>query len=170
MFVLLSPKVLGGSVVRLDLDGWDPHRARKAGLLVIEAEGSVEFADLMEHPGGISEHLRSMLTYGRNAGSEKLAAAREEIASAKNAALRALEDADAILMPTAPQRAFAHGTPTPANQADLTALANFAGCPAVALPVAARDEALPTSVQLIGRRWSDPKLLTWAEMLAPQLT
>lgn len=111
-----------------------------------------------------------MLIYGRDAPEAKIEAARGEIARAAQAAYSALNSVDALLLPTAPQRAFVHGTPAPANQADLTALANFAGCPAVALPVALEGEALPASIQLIGRCWSDPELLGWTEVLAPRLT
>ena len=160
---------LGGTVQEIVLDGWDPHKARRAGLLVIEAEGSAELTDLMDHPGAISDHLRSMLVYGRDAPAEKLAAARAEIERASKSAESALTEVDAILLPTAPQRAFLHGTRAPANQADLTALANFAGCPAVALPVALPGEALPASIQLLGPKWSEPRLLAWAEALAPSL-
>lgn len=160
---------LGGTDSEIDLAGWNPGKARRAGLLVAEAEGASELADLIGRPGAISDHLRSMLVYGRDAPPEKLAAARAEISTAAQSVERAFAQADAILLPTAPQRAFPHGTPAPANQADLTALANFAGCPAVALPVALPGEVLPVSVQLIGPRWSDPVLLAWAELIAKPL-
>ena len=155
---------LGGSVAELDLAGWHPGKARRAGLLVTEAEGADELAELIDRPDAISDHLRSMLIYGRDAPPEKLTAARAAISAAAQSVDRAFAGADAILLPTAPQRAFPHGTPVPANQADLTALANFAGCPAVVLPVALPGEDLPASVQLIGPRWSDPVLLAWAEL------
>ncbi|MEM1300093.1 MAG: amidase family protein [Pseudomonadota bacterium] len=161
---------LGGTVREVDLARWDPHEARRAGLLMIEAEGATELADLMDRPGVISDHLRSLLVYGRDASKAKLNAARIEIERAADAAHRALEIVDALLLPTTPQRAFAHGVPAPSNQADLTALANFAGCPAVALPVVLPGEALPASIQLVGPKWSDPTLLAWAELLAPRLT
>ena len=44
-----------------------------------------------------------------------------------------LAQCDVLAMPAAPQRAFAFGTPVPANQADLTAYANMAGNPALSL-------------------------------------
>ncbi len=155
----------GSSVQQIDLKGWHPHRSRRAGLLVIEAEGAVEFADLIDRPGAISDHLRSMLNYGRALTPEKLGAARAVIAEAAEALDRAFDECDALLMPTVPQRAFAHGSHVPENQADLTALANFSGCPSVALPVSLPGEILPGSVQLIGRRWSDATLLGWAGLL-----
>lgn len=160
---------LGGDVVEIDLKEWRPSKSRRAGLLVTEAEGAVELADLIDKPGAISDQLQALLNYGRQAPSEKVAAARVEIAAAAESIETAFEEVDAILMPTTPQRAFPHGDPIPANQADLTALANFSGCPAVAFPVALQGETLPASVQLLAPRNSDPRLLAWAEALAAEL-
>jgi aspartyl-tRNA(Asn)/glutamyl-tRNA(Gln) amidotransferase subunit A len=162
-------RTLGGTVIEIDLPGWNPGKARRAGLLITEAEGAVELADLMNQPDAISDHLRHLLEYGRNASTEKLEAARNEIAKAAKVTADAYQLVDAILMPTTPQRAFAHDTPAPANQADLTALANFAGCPAVAIPVSLTGETLPASVQLMAPRWHDANLLGWAEQLARHL-
>ncbi len=77
---------------------------------------------------------------------------------------RALDTCDVLLMPTAPQRAFAHGTPVPADQADFTALANIAGLPAIAVPWPA--EGLPASVQLIGRPHAEALIVGVAEALS----
>ena len=145
---------LGGEIADIDLANWRPGKARRAGLLVTEVEGAVELAALLDQPGAISDSLKAMLDYGRAAPAEKVAVARDEIAAAARSAEAAFEEVDALLTPTTPQRAFAHGAPIPANQADLTALANFADCPAVALPVALPGEALPASVQLLAPCWS----------------
>lgn len=161
---------LGGVVDEIDLAGWDPHKSRRAGLLLTEAEGAVELAELLDQADAISDHLRSLLIYGRDAPAGKVAAAREEIAKSAQAVEQAFGGVDAILLPTAPQRAFRHGKPPPANQADFTALANFAGCPAVSVPVAMSGQVLPGSVQIIAPHWSDPTLLAWAGILAPKLT
>jgi hypothetical protein len=50
---------------------------------------------------------------------------------------------DALLLPTAPQTAFAMDQPAPANQADFTALANTNGAPAISLPLPVPDGSLP---------------------------
>ncbi len=160
---------LGGEVIEIDLKDWRPGRSRRAGLLVTEAEGAVELADLLDKPGAISDHLKALLKYGRTAPEEKIATARQEITAAGQSLSAAFEEVDAILTPTTPQRAFAHGDPIPANQADLTALANFSGCPAVALPVALAGKKLPASIQLLAPQRADPQLLCWAEVLAAEL-
>ncbi|SDX43294.1 aspartyl-tRNA(Asn)/glutamyl-tRNA(Gln) amidotransferase subunit A [Albimonas donghaensis] len=158
-------KRLGARVVALDLEGWDPGRARRGGLLISEAEGAVEMASLMETQGAISDHLAALLAYGRDAGALRMVDAYARIRAAAAACARGLAECDALILPTAPQRAFPHGTPAPANQADFTALANFAGAPAVTLPVPLAGETLPASVQLLGAPWSEARLTAWAEAL-----
>jgi aspartyl-tRNA(Asn)/glutamyl-tRNA(Gln) amidotransferase subunit A len=145
---------------------WDPGRARRAGLLVSEAEGGFLLgAELDKGTDGFSETYRALLTYGRTASAERLAGAYWLLRTIRTATLEALDTVDAILMPTAPQTAFPHGTPAPADQADLTALANIAGCPALAFPLPASDDTAPTSAQLLGRPLSEHRLLSIASDL-----
>ena len=76
-----------------------------------------------------------------------------------------LADADAILMPTTPQVAFAHGSAPPVSQADFTALANIAGLPALSLPCGWSADGLPVGVQLVGRPDDEATLLDLAQRL-----
>jgi aspartyl-tRNA(Asn)/glutamyl-tRNA(Gln) amidotransferase subunit A len=79
--------------------------------------------------------------------------------------LRAVVDEETILlMPTAPQAAFAHGR-APANQADFTALANIAGLPSLALPAGWNEDGLPVSIQLVGAQASEATLFAVARQL-----
>ncbi len=149
----------GATIRSVDLKGWDPARARRGGLLIVEAEGAVALSDLMDRQDGMSDALRGLLAYGAALPSARMVDALARVRAARRAARRALAQVDALLMPTAPQRAFAHGSPVPDNQADLTALANFAGLPAISLPVAS-DEGLPAAVQLVGPDWSEQALCT----------
>lgn len=144
---------------------WRPGAARRAGLLLVEAEGAVVHAALLDDPTAASAGFRSALAYGRDAGTPRLVRALEEIARARAAAWRALASADALVLPTTPQRAFPQGAPTPADQADFTALANLAGLPAIAFPVPAPDGGLPGSLQLVGPPWSEGRLVAIAERL-----
>jgi aspartyl-tRNA(Asn)/glutamyl-tRNA(Gln) amidotransferase subunit A len=144
---------------------WRPGAARRAGLLLVEAEGAVAHAALLDDPAAASAGFRAALAYGRDAGTARLVRALEEIARARAAAWRALAEADALVLPTAPQRAFPQGAATPADQADFTALANLAGLPAIAFPVPAPDGGLPASLQLIGPPWSEGRLVAIAERL-----
>lgn len=156
---------LGANVVDLDVSGWQPQAARRAGLCLVEAEAAVELAEFLDRPDAMTVGLRALLSYGRDLPAGKLVAALTMIRATRAAGLRALAEVDAILLPVAPQRAFAHSAPVPGNQADLTALANVAGCPSVAIPVA--GDGLPAAVQIIGRPWSEATLTRWAEMLLP---
>jgi aspartyl-tRNA(Asn)/glutamyl-tRNA(Gln) amidotransferase subunit A len=151
----------GAIVEAVAIAGWEPGAARRAGLLIIEAEAAALHADLIADPTATSAGFRAALHYGRDAGAVRLVRAQFHVAEARAGALRALDACDALLMPTAPQRAFAFGSPTPPDQADFTALANIAGLPALALPWPA--EGLPASIQFVGRPYAEALLTGLAE-------
>jgi aspartyl-tRNA(Asn)/glutamyl-tRNA(Gln) amidotransferase subunit A len=67
------------------------------------------------------------------------------------------------LSPTVAHVAFPHGEKAPANQADLTALANFAGLPAVSAPMGRAEEGLPAGVQIMTPFSADRMALSIAE-------
>lgn len=154
----------GARVVDLDLPAWSPGAARRAGLLVSEAEGYEYWrARLGDGLDGLSAPFAAMLRYPARVGDAKLHAARATIAAVRTQALRALDDVDLLVMPTTPQRAFAHTQMPPIDQADCTALANFAGAPAFAFPVGALG--LPASVQLLAAPGDDARLLALADAI-----
>jgi aspartyl-tRNA(Asn)/glutamyl-tRNA(Gln) amidotransferase subunit A len=86
---------------------------------------------------------------------------------------RQLHDAlgsDGVLVtPTTPHSAFAHGTGAPATQADFTAPASIAGLPALAVPAGRDADGLPVSVQLVGPRGSEARLIALARRIEPAL-
>jgi aspartyl-tRNA(Asn)/glutamyl-tRNA(Gln) amidotransferase subunit A len=145
------------------------YRRRGPSLLVAEAEcGHLIGATLDTEPVGFSDAFRGAINYGRHAQGARIAAAYRIIAQAGSGARRALEGIDAILLPTAPQPAFKHGTPVPVNQADFTALANAAGLPAIAFPLPPSD--LPLSAQLIGPAFSEGRLIGLARALTSEVS
>jgi aspartyl-tRNA(Asn)/glutamyl-tRNA(Gln) amidotransferase subunit A len=153
----------GASVVDIELKGWDPAKHRRAGLLLVEAQGAALWPELIAAEyQGVSDGFKAMLRYGRDASSTKLIGALDALRYAQAAFARAISGVDAILMPSAPQLPFAHGTPVPVNQADLTALANFAGAPAISTPIWLDQQALPGSLQLIAARGRDAELIAIA--------
>jgi aspartyl-tRNA(Asn)/glutamyl-tRNA(Gln) amidotransferase subunit A len=156
----------GARLVRIDVEGWSPMALRRAALLLAEAEGSVEHAALIDDPEAASPSYRAALDYGRKASAARLVAALGEIAWARAGALRALGEVDALLTPTTPQRAFPHDAKAPANQADLTTLANAAGLPAIAWPWPA--SGLPASIQLVGRPFEEARIAALSEGLMPE--
>jgi aspartyl-tRNA(Asn)/glutamyl-tRNA(Gln) amidotransferase subunit A len=157
----------GAVVEPVAMPAWHPTQARRAGLLLVEAEAAALHEALIDNPDAATPGFRAALAYGRDAGTLRLMRALFRLEEVTAAALRALDRYDALLMPTAPQRAFAHGTPAPVDQADFTALANFAGLPSIALPWPATDGGLPASVQLVGRPHAEALLVGLAEALSP---
>lgn len=152
------------TLVDARLPRWDPGATRRAGLLLSEAEGAATHTALLDDPAAASPTYRAALAYGRDAGAIRIVRALDRLAQARAAAFAALETCDALLMPTTPQRAFLHGSPAPADQADFTALANAAGLPAIAAPMPAAD-GLPASVQLVGRPHAEAVLVALAALL-----
>jgi aspartyl-tRNA(Asn)/glutamyl-tRNA(Gln) amidotransferase subunit A len=158
----------GARCLSIAMPGWSPAAARRAGLLLSEAEAARDLGALIDDPAAASEAYRAALRYGRDCGAPRLARALGVLAAARAAALRALAACDALLLPTAPQRAFAHGAAVPEDQADFTALANIAGLPALAFPCPATDGGLPGSLQLVGPAWGEARLVALAEaIMAP---
>ncbi|QYU71079.1 hypothetical protein J4558_13935 [Leptolyngbya sp. 15MV] len=154
---------LGAHVAPIAVPGWSPTPTRRAGLLLIEAEAAALHEPLIDDPAAATPAFRAALAYGRGLNGVKLARALFALAEARAGILRALDACDALLLPTAPQRAFAHGTPVPHDQADFCAIANIAGLPAIALPWPA--EGLPASIQLLGRAHAEALLVGLAEAL-----
>ena len=132
---------------------------RRAALLVIEAEGAVALEDVWrDHPEALSDALTAMLSYGRDAPASKYVKAYRRIEDAGELINAAFDEVDALILPTVPQTAFAADAQVPLNQADLTSLANYAGAPAVSLPVPAGTGA-PVGLQLVGGFYEDARLI-----------
>jgi aspartyl-tRNA(Asn)/glutamyl-tRNA(Gln) amidotransferase subunit A len=157
-------RALGAVVEPVAVPGWDPSPVRRAGLLWIEAEAAALHEALIDDPAAATPAFRAALDYGRKLGGIRLARALFRLEEGRAGILRALDSCDLLLMPTAPQRAFAHGTPVPPDQADFCAIANIAGLPALALPWPA--PGLPASIQLLGRAHAEAALVALAEALA----
>lgn len=159
---LAALRAAGADVVPLELPAWRPGSARRAGLLVAEAEGLAYYAArLGTDLPGLSHELASMLRYPLQAGVMRVVAAYETIERVRLDCGRALAEADLLALPTAPQTSFPHGSAAPTDLADLTALANFARCPAVSFPVDT-EGALSAGVQLMAASGDDLRLLALA--------
>jgi Asp-tRNA(Asn)/Glu-tRNA(Gln) amidotransferase A subunit family amidase len=147
-------------------DDVDFGRSRRAGLLLCEAEMNlVHAADLAAQPEQFSPELRQMLAFARSRSAVDLAAARNMLDRAVVKAREVFARVDVLLTPTTPQAAFAFGTAVPVNQADLTSFANFAGIPALSLPMGLSKDGMPLGVQLLGPMGSDLQLMALAERI-----
>ena len=103
----------------------------------------------------LSPYLRRMLRYGRDCGSGRVLRALRVLQQSAAGLDAALRQADLIALPTVPSPAYAWADGAPANQAELTALANYGGRPAISVPVATGADGRPIGLQLIGRPGAD---------------
>lgn len=147
---------------RVDLPGFDFGALRRRGLLVSEVEGRrIHAARLEADRGGFSPEFAAMLDFGAAQSPERIAAAYAAVEEAGARFAAVVGAAGVLMLPTAPQVAFPFGSQTPANQADFTCLANFAGLPAVAVP-ATVEGSPPASVQFIASRGEDARAVAAA--------
>jgi aspartyl-tRNA(Asn)/glutamyl-tRNA(Gln) amidotransferase subunit A len=154
-------RACGVAVETLELDDFDPEAVRRAGLLVVEAEGAAALAGRGSAWSLPSAPVVAMLEYGRRLAPERLARAREAVRRCGEAYAALAVHVDAIVSLTAPQCAFTFEAVEPANQASLCAPANFAGAPSISLPIA-DGVGLPYGLLLTAAPGRDAALLAVA--------
>ncbi|MGY0557745.1 amidase [Lysobacter sp. A421] len=155
---------LGHQHIELPAPTLAPGHSRRAGLLVCEAEMLIEHEhDWQHHRERFSPLLQKLMAYAEGKSASDLVAASLVLDQAQVQLQQWLAQCDVLVMPTTLQRAFAFGTPAPANQADLTAYANFAGNPALSVPLAVADGELPLGLQLVGNIGDEFRLIALAE-------
>lgn len=157
-------RALGLPVEALEL----PERLTDVRMAGLVAAGHWLIADLgpdyRDDNPGLSDELKFILKIA--AGMER----RPQVLARTRAALGDALGTDGVLiMPTAPQVAFAHGTRAPSNQADFTCLANVAGLPAISLPAGWSEDGLPVGVQLVGPAGTERSLIALARQIDNQL-
>jgi aspartyl-tRNA(Asn)/glutamyl-tRNA(Gln) amidotransferase subunit A len=154
-------RACGVAVETFELDDFDPEAVRRAGLLVVEAEGAAALAGRGSAWSLPSAPVRAMLDYGRRLAPERLARARETVRRCGAAYAALAARVDALVCLTAPQCAFSFEAIEPANQASLCAPANFAGAPSISLPIA-DGVGLPYGLLLTAAPGRDVALLAVA--------
>lgn len=155
---------LGHRRVDLPAPEASPGQARRAGLLLCEAEMLVEHADAWHSDReNFSPMLTKLLAWAEDKSAIDLVNATLLLDRAQVQLQRWLQRCDVLLLPTTPQRAFAFGTLAPANQADLTAYANMAGNPALSVPLSVAAGELPIGLQLVAHGGDELQLIALAE-------
>ena len=155
---------LGHQLVPLASPAFASGRARRAGLLMCEAEMLVEHAEAWAGDRRLfSPLLVKLMSWAEGRSAAELAAASQLADRAQVQLQQWLNQCDVLAMPTAPQRAFAFGSAIPASQADLTAYANMAGNPALSLPLPVGKDELPVGMQLVGCIGDEQTLIALAE-------
>ena len=125
-------KALGCQIKYFSIADYDFGAARRAGLIICEAEMRVEHAkDWEAHLEQFSPYLQRLLSYIDRKSPMDVIRSERVLDEATVRVRQLLAQGDFILMPTTPQRAFAFEDGAPANQADLTSLANQAGAAAI---------------------------------------
>jgi aspartyl-tRNA(Asn)/glutamyl-tRNA(Gln) amidotransferase subunit A len=150
----------GAAIERLEIFGYEPARARLAGLLWSEADGAVEHEAAPECR--FSPGFRAMLDFGARAPAAKLAKAQRLLRRIGCEFNQLFERVELIVAPTTPQTAFSFDAKSPVNQGDLMAPANFAGCPALSLPCGLSSDGLPIGLQFFAAPWREQRLLALA--------
>lgn len=127
---------------------------------------------LDELPAALADNIRA----GRATGATDLAQAERARAAAWNAFGALFEQCDLIATPTVAVAPFDAARSTPASVAGRslagyvdwlaqTFLVTLVGLPAVSVPAGLDADGLPVGLQLIGPRWSEPRLLACAAAL-----
>ncbi len=158
-----------GQQHEVDFSDWPLARARRAGLLLMEAEMCNTFADdLADVDKPVSDGFRKMLDWAARRSAPEYVAADRVLDAARLKARRLFARIDVLVTPTTPQTAFALDGPVPDSQADLTSFASLAACPAVSIPMGMVD-GLPVGMQFVGPPGSDLRLLELASVCAAAL-
>ncbi len=160
-----------GAMREVTINDFDFGRTRRAGLLLCEAEMLVEHAqDWQQRRSSFSPPLQRLLEFGAARSATDLVSAERALDQAINLLRGIFSEIDVLLTPTTPQPAFPHDAPVPDNQADLTSIANFAGVPALSLPMGQTADGLPLGLQLIGPVGSDLQLMSLAARIEALLS
>lgn len=139
---------------------YNTDASRRAGLLISEVEAhTIHAVKLKKSPDGFSKEFRKLMEWGARQPAERVDRAYRHIEDIKRVAEAVWDGVDVVIAPTAPQTAFSFDEPAPANQANFTAWANFAGLPAAAIFAGMSDAGLPTSLQIIGPFGADKRVL-----------
>lgn len=166
---VLAAQLLGGlgvEVRQYDAPELDFARTRLGCFAEAVREAADYFGpEIARDATGFSESFHMSLGWSRGRPEAEMRQARVDLDATADRLNAVLADAEAILMPTTPQAAFAHGGAAPVSQADFTALASIAGLPALSLPCGWTSDGLPVGVQLVGRAGSEAALLDLAQRL-----
>ncbi|MEQ8735747.1 MAG: amidase [Rhodospirillaceae bacterium] len=141
---------LGADMVSVRWDGYEPASLRSKALLLIEADLANTHADgLAQNPDGFSDTFRAGIAFGASQSAPKLAKALRLIEEVRPVARRMFSEVQALITPTTPVTAFSFDADMPKTITTFTAFANYAGCPALSVPVGKTEDGLPLGVQVV---------------------
>jgi len=142
---------LGAEIRTVEMPSYDMVQGRRAGFIRAEVEAAFVHAELYRRePERFSSQMRSYLEWGSKAPATTLVRADRRIDIAAFELTRCFEDVDAIVSPTTPQAAPAFADKAPDNAGAFCIPTNFAGCPAISVPMGRNEAGLPLGLQVIG--------------------
>jgi aspartyl-tRNA(Asn)/glutamyl-tRNA(Gln) amidotransferase subunit A len=151
---------LGATIHPAPLPDYDPIAGRKAGFVRVEAEAAFYQNDLYQRePERFSPQMRSYLDFGAKLTATKLIRADRVIDSGASALNRCFGEFDAIISPATPQAAPSFSDTPPDNAGTYSILANFAGTPAISVPMGQDETGRPLGLQIIGPRHQDKRVM-----------
>jgi amidase len=170
-----SMKALGAEVVELNMADFD---ATIAGTRAIGFESKFDLADYLARPGGAPiKSLRELIDKGlydrqlearhksgdtasaRLSDAHRAALAKQQVLRSRMIAFMDSARVDALAYPTIGQRPVLVGAPQTASGC---AMAAQSGLPAISMPAGFTSDGLPTAVELMGRPFSDARLVSFA--------
>lgn len=141
-------RAAGHDMVPLHL-GWQFELLRAEHRAVMHREAWEHHGDLLHSPQGLGRHWLAALENGKSLAPERVASARQSLASAREAALRMLAQVDVMLLPparsTAPEGVGATG------DAGLIVPWTFIGSPLAVIPSGLTSSGLPVAVMVAGK-------------------
>jgi aspartyl-tRNA(Asn)/glutamyl-tRNA(Gln) amidotransferase subunit A len=154
---------LGATIETIDLPSYDIARGRRAGFVRVEVDAGFVHGELCQRePERFSADMRGYIAWGLKATAQQVLQADRRIDLAAFELGRAWAACDAIISPTTPQVAFPFGSKVPDNQGGYAILANFAGCPAISLPMGAAPDGMPIGLQVMAPVGRDDRALAIA--------
>ena len=156
----------GVSLTQCNLEGYEPTPARRAGLIICEVEAYALMEDILRlNPSAFSSDLRKFLEFGSKISGSKYFHTLQKIQSFRIQLLELFNEFKFIISPATPQTAFPFNQNVPVDQADFTAVANFAGCPAISIPMSVSEHNPPVGLQIMAAPGKDAELLSVAAAL-----
>ena len=151
---------LGAEIRSTTLPSYDPIKGRRAGFLRVEVEAAFVHGDLYRsEPERFSQQMRYYLDYGAKVSGTQLVRADRRITTAAFELNKCFDEVDAIVSPATPHAAPAFGRDMPDNAGTYCILANFAGAPAISVPMGRDEKGLPLGLQFIGPVHQDARIL-----------
>lgn len=153
-------KRVGAAIRPVALPSYDPIKGRRAGFLRVEVEAAFVHGELYKRePERFSSRMRYYLDYGAKVSATKLVQADRLMKVAAFELVQRLDEVDAIVSPTTPHAAPVFSDSMPDNAGTYCIPANFAGVPAISVPMGRDEKGLPIGLQFVAQRNRDAHLL-----------